>query len=89
MPAAKIAAYIVRHLEQHLRIEHPLAEAVGRADEHLGHHDDDQREGDAGAHADEGLRQRFEQRHVDHDAQPAAPMTRAASLRVLRAFMTP
>src|SRR5215470_7112946 len=59
----------VGHLEQLLGLEHPLAESIGRADEHLGHHHDDQRQRHAAAQADEGLRQGFEQSHVGEHAQ--------------------
>src|SRR6266436_2324467 len=46
----------VGHGEQLLRLEHALPEAVGRADEHLGHDHDHERQGDAIAQPDEGLR---------------------------------
>ena len=71
-----------RHVEQLLRLEHAMAEAVLRADEHLGHHDDDQRQRHAVAQADEGLRQRFQQHHVEQHAQRAkrpSPWPRAAA----------
>src|ERR1700674_2802005 len=55
----------VGHGEQLLRLEHPMAEAVDRSDEHLGDHDDHQRQRYAVAQPDEGLRQRLEQHDVD------------------------
>ena len=50
----------IRHVEQLLRLEHALSEPIGRANEHLGDHNDDQRERHAVSQAHEGLRQRFE-----------------------------
>jgi hypothetical protein len=44
------------HVEQLLRLEHALAESVGRTDEHLGDDDDDERQRYTVAQAHEGLR---------------------------------
>src|SRR5271155_2906766 len=61
------------HVEQLLRLEHAVAETVLRADEHFGDHDDDERQRDTVAQADEGLRQRFQQHDVEQYAQPRRP----------------
>jgi hypothetical protein len=77
------------HLEQLLRLEDAMAEAVRRTDEHLGHDHDDEGEGHPVPQADEGLRKGLEQGDLEQDAGGDAPMTFAARRRFLRAFMTP
>src|SRR5262249_14148116 len=80
----------IGHGEQLLRLEHALTQAVGRADEHLGDDHDHQRQRDAIAQSDEGLRQRFEQNMTSVRTRSRdAPITLAAKSRVLRACMTP
>src|SRR5216684_3975175 len=59
-----------RHVKQLLRFEHTLAEPVGRADEHFRHDDDDERQRYTVAQADEGLRQRLQQHHVEQHTGP-------------------
>src|SRR3984893_5142056 len=72
----------VGHIEQLLRLEHALAKPVGRADEHLGDHDDHQRQRHAVAQSDKSLRQRFQQHHVPQhpDAGCAHDLGRENSL---------
>src|SRR6202158_2300171 len=54
----------VGHVEQLLRLEHALAEPVGRADEHLGDHHDHQRQRYAVTHSHHSLRQGIQQTHI-------------------------
>src|SRR6266404_73729 len=75
----------IGHVEQLLRLEHTLAESIGRTDEHLGDDDDHQRQRNTIAQPDECLRQRFQQHHIpEHPDAGCTHHTRGKNSRLAR-----